>query len=274
LEVNFDVVMETDEHSVDMKTGLDTLQGFSDTIRYIGETILTEHTPQRLTHKGKVRTTLKQSFKGSYGHVFSMNVYDPLLEGELRKIGREAFCELVSYFLAESLYLESRPLSVRAQSILDRLGNSAEHLIGQLRISTLDKIHEVPTKFDHDVKIRYRKSRDDQTTLAVFNRNTAEVLLAEESDEIVDITVGITRLNINTGNGRLLIKGETETVAFGFGVEYKAVRFEAKKKFSANLDHNNGLDNRKWLHLRVRATPIKLKDGKVIKYHIRSIIND
>lgn len=274
MAINLDVVIDTPEEAVDMKAGLDTLQGVSDATRYIAETVLTERTPQRLTHKGKVRTTLKQSFKGSYGHIFSLDIFDEELDKKFKRIGRTAFAELISYFLSEAMYLETRQLTAKAQASLDGLGETAEQLVTQLRVSALENIHEISTKFNHEVKVRFRRSRDDQTILASFNKVTAEALQAEESDEKADIVVSITRLNINTGNGRLLIQGENETVAFGFGMEYKAVRLDAKKKFSENLNHNNGLESKNWKLLRISATPIKLRDGRIIKYLVRGIYRD
>lgn len=47
----------------------------------------------------------------------------------------------------------------------------------------------------------------------------------------IDIIASIARLNINTGNGRLLLKDADETVAFGFGVGYRDVNMEAKNYF-------------------------------------------
>jgi ElaB/YqjD/DUF883 family membrane-anchored ribosome-binding protein len=266
--LNFDVVVDTPSQAVDMKAGLETLQGVSDATRFIAETVLTEHVPMRLSHKSSVRTTLKQTFNGSYGQIYSLDIADSLNK-KINAIGKTVLTELISYFLNEALYTEPQHLSDKAQKIFDNLGDSSEQLVEQLRKSALENIHEISTKFNHEVKVRVRQSRDNQTVLAKFNNETAQVLLAEELDEEADLTVSITRLNINTGNGRLLIDGETDTVAFGFAHEYKDIRLSAKKKFSENLDHNNGLQPQNWLHLKITATPIKLKSGKVVKYIVR-----
>src|SRR5690554_3995983 len=239
MSINFDLVIDTEE-SIDMKAGLDSMQGVSDAIRCISETILTERVPQRQTHKSKVRTSLKKSFKGSYGQIFTLDIYDQNLKAKLNRIGRPAFIELIAYFLNESLYRESRPLSQKAQKILDILGKKAETLVDQLRVSALANIHEISTKFNHDIKIRYRKSSVNITSIANFDKNTPKIIQAEPSDEIVDLEIIISRLNIHTGNGRLQIKNQNETVAFGFGVNYKAVSIHAKKILSKNLDYNNG----------------------------------
>lgn len=274
MSIDFDVVIDSPEYSIDMKSGLDTLQGVSDATRYIAETVLTGQVVKRQSHKSNVRTTLKQSFKGSYGHVYSLDIYDEELKKEFRKIGSATFAEIMTYFISESLYLETRELSFKAQNIIDKLGQVAEGLIKQLRVSSLENIHEISAKFDHDVKLRYRKNRNDQTTLATFNKSTVLALQAKESNDTFDVTACITRLNINTGNGRLFLKGATETVAFGFGIEYKSVTLKAKKKFSENLDINNGLNSENLIYLNISVRPIKLKDGKIVKYIVKGFYND
>lgn len=274
MSLNLDVVIDTKEQSVDMKAGLETLQGVSDATRCIAETILTEKLPKRLWHKDKVRTTLRKNFKGSYGHIFSLDIYDDALKKRFARIGKSTFAELISYFINESLYIEPLLPSGKAQQIINKLGDASDDLIKQLRVSSLESIHEISIKFNHDVKIRYRKNRVEQTILGEFNRKTALVLQAEESTKTVDVTVSITRLNIFTGNGRLALKDVYETVAFGFGVVYKEVKIEAKKLFSENLDHNNGINKNDWKYLKIKVAPVKLKDGKIVKYIIKGIYND
>lgn len=269
MTINLDLVIDTEEDSVDMKAGLVSMQGVSDAVRCIAESVLTEKVPERQTSRSKVRTSLKQSFKGSYGHIFSIDLLDPELEKKLNRIGRPAFIELISYFISESLYRDSNQLSASAQNVLNNLGKKAEKIVQQLRVSSLENIHEISIKFNHDIRIRHRISRDEQTVIAKFDRNSAKVLQAKPSDEKFDLSAVITRLNIHTGNGRLQIEGKDETVAFGFGIEYKEVSVKAKKIFSENLDHNNGLDKEKWKYLRISVSPIKLKDARVVKYIVK-----
>jgi hypothetical protein len=274
MPLNLDIVIATEDYEVDMKAGLETLQGASEATLSIVETLVTGKVAQRHRGVSSVRTILKKTFKGSYGQVFAVEISDEELQREYRRIGNTTFVELMSYFMKESLYLESADLSVKAQKILDNLGDSAEALIKKLRVSSMENIHKVSTKFDHDVTIRYRKSLNEKVVIARFDKSTVLALQATESDKSTDIIASITRLNINTGNGRLLLKGADETVAFGFGIEYKEVRLEAKKKFSENLDHNNGIDSANWKNLKIIARPIKLRDGKIVKYIVTGFYND
>jgi len=268
MSINFDVVIDSIEDSVDMKSGLDTLQGVSDATRYIAEAVLGERVPERQSHKAKVRTTLRQSFRGSYGQKFSVDVYDERFQKRLNKISKAVFVELVAYYLNDSIYKEYRGLTDKAQSVVEQLGDRSDELVQQLRVSSLKNIHEVSTKFGHDVKIRYRKNREEQIILAEFDDETASVLDAEKTDEVMAFVARISRLNTNTGNGRLQIEGEGETVAFGFAGDYQGLDVIVKRRFSENLHYNNGKPIESWNYLDIVASPVRRRDGKIIKYII------
>ncbi|MEL4241066.1 hypothetical protein [Shewanella xiamenensis] len=273
MEIDFDVVIESDDYSVEMSKGLETLQGASEVTRQVFETILLEKVPQHLTTNSKVRTKLMRSFKGSYGQSFCLETDDQELEKRLKSIGKQAFAELLSYFINESLYRETKPLSVKAEKIRAKLGPLEDELISQMRKSSLAHLHSVSTHFGKTVKLRYRKNRDVQTVLADLDQFSFSALNPKVDKTKVVINASITRLNINTGNGRLQIEGEAETVAFGFPNRYADVRQVAKKQFSKNLDDNNGLPNEKRIKLKLEAHTLKLKSGKIIKYLIEGIIN-
>lgn len=269
MAINFDVVIDTDDDSVDMKSGLDTLQGVSDATRYIAETILCERVPERQSHKAKVRTMLKQSFKGSYGQKFSVEVFDERLQSRLRRIGNATFVELVAYYLNDAMYKDVRELSAKAKSVVDGLGECSDELAEQLRVSSLRNIHDVTLKFNHDVKIRYRKNREEQIVLAKFDQDTAGILEVVHSNEVVTIDAAVTRFNTRTGNGRLQLKGEDETVAFGFDREYRSLEISAKRIFSENLHFNNGKPIDHCAFLNLQTSTLRLHNGKIVKYVIK-----
>jgi hypothetical protein len=275
VSLNLDVLIETgEEFSVDMKSGLTTLQGCSNAILCISDTVLSEGVvPKKRASNGKVRTRLKKNFKGSYIQSFSLDIHDSLYLKKFRSIGKEAFCELISYFIADSLYKDFDLKNVKAQQILEKLGDSAEELSKQLRVSSIGNIHETATQYNNDVQLRYRKNGHERIIIGKFNRESSGALSAFETDEKEKLEVCITRLNIYTGNGRLQIKGKTETIPFGFTSLYRDVKIEAKKLFSKNLDHNNGISVDKYKYLDVTAKPVKLKDGTTVKYIIIGFYN-
>ncbi len=268
--------MDSEDYSVDMNSGLDTLRGASESVRQIATTILEERVPQKLTPESKVRTNLKRSFKGSFGQQFSLDFYDESIKKRFAVIGKKAFTELISYFVNEALYQESLELSPKAEKALERLGIELEqNLIKQLQKSSLDHLHTVSNNFNQDVKLRYRLSREKQTTLANLDRTTYATLKPKTDKTKLEITVSITRLNINTGNGRLLIQGENETVAFGFPPQkrYQELKLAAKRCFSENLHTNNGTLDEEWKTLKLRAYTQRTNSGRIIKYWIEGIID-
>jgi hypothetical protein len=273
MNVNFDVVIGTIDYSVDMNSGLETLRGASEVTRQVAETLLTEKVPEKLTNTSKVRTRLMKSFKGSYGQEFCLEVKDLKLNKKLKSIGKKTFSELLSYFIYEALYIETKLLSPKAEELRLGLGELEDLLIQQMRVSSLKHLHSVSICRGLDVELRFRQSRDEQVVLTVLNGDTCSTLTPKIDNTQIKIKASITRLNINTGNGRLLIDGANETVAFGFPTKYKHVQRKAKKTFSSNLDENNGLPSDEWAKLDLGVHTLKLTSGKVIKYLIESIYN-
>lgn len=280
MSINFDVVISSPEHSVepdysiDMKSGLDTLQGISGVTRYIAEAVLTERVVEKLSYKSDIKTSLKETFRGSYGHIYSLDIYNKELKNKFRQIGERTFLEIIRYFINESLYLENYHISDEAQCIINNLGEKSEELINLLRLSSLKKIHEISIKFYCNVKLRLRENELQQTEIFTFNQSTILMLQAKESTISSTIIARITRLNIHTGNGRLSIKDKEGTTAFGFGVAYKHVTLKIKKKLSTNLDGNNGINDEDCAYLRILVKPIELNNGKIVKYIIKDLCDD
>lgn len=268
MTLNFDVLIDSDDYSVDMTSGLETLQGASEVTRQIAETLLTEHVPQHLTSASRVRTKLKRTFSGSYGQIYSLEINDETLGERYKRIGKKTFLELMSYFINEALYLESPALSAKSEKFIDNMFDLEEKLIEQLRKSSLKHLHAASIYSNKPVKIRHRSS---EFTIADINKTTFGTLQPKTDRNKVLIEASITRFNINTGNGRLLIKGDDSTVAFGFPSKYKEVKQAAKKKFSSNLDNNNGLPNEAWATLKLEAHTLQLGDGQIIKYLIEKV---
>lgn len=274
MTIDLDLVIATKEDSIDMKSGLTTMQGVSDAVRCIAEGVLAEKVPERQTSKSNVRTSLKKSFKGSYGQIFSLDIHDEHLKKRLSRIGHTVFIEVIGYFISEALYKEPEPISARAEEVVDNLGETAEKIVQQLRVSSLENIHDISIKFNHDVLIRHRINRDRQKLIASFDKNSATALHAAIGTREADLSVVVTRLNIHTGNGRIQIEGENETTPFGFARSYQEIATRFKKIFSHNLDYNNGIAPDKWRYLRIAALPVKLKDGRIIKYIINKVYDE
>ncbi|NGZ13945.1 hypothetical protein HGG78_09350 [Vibrio aestuarianus] len=267
--MKLDLIIQTEEHAVDMKTGLETISGASEAVRSVVEAVIADHVSHRNTSATKVRNKMMESFEGSYGLVFEVGTEDPELKDKLRKIGHETMSQVISYFISEALYQESPPLSDIAVTLIG--GMSAEtqdKLIEKLRRSPLQNATSVPSTYGYNVVIKTHTSEFDRRDVITISQQSKTNLTPRANKEVVNLRACITRLNINTGNGRLLILGESETVAFGFPSAYKEVRVAARKRFSENLDKNNGVPSEKWEYIDITATTLRLKSGHIIKYLI------
>lgn len=266
MNVKFDFLIDSEEFSIDMKTGLESLQGVSDTFRLIGEALLTDDVADRKTHRNEVRTNLEKNFKGSYGQIFSLEPHDKDAIIKLRKMGKDTFAELVEYFIAEALYEDSKGLSPQALEVLDSLSSKTiTQLMKKLR-NPLKNLHKINRAFGYILNVRYRKYSHEPILIQKFDTSTYEALNAIETKEVLEIKAAITRININNGNGRIRLEDGGRTLAFGFGKKFESLPKEIKKIFSTNLNHNMGINQENWEYLRLIVHPVKLGDDSIIKY--------
>ncbi|NOH72965.1 hypothetical protein F0225_16725 [Vibrio pectenicida] len=87
--MKLDLIIQTQEHAVDMTTGLETISGASEAARSVVEAAITDKVSHRNTTAIKVRNTMMESFEGSYGLVFDVGTEDPELKGKMARIGNE-----------------------------------------------------------------------------------------------------------------------------------------------------------------------------------------
>lgn len=268
LELQFEVVIDSPEYSVDMKSGLDTLQGVSDAMRKISESLLNDEVVKRINFKSDVRTTLKRSFKGSFGQKFSLSILGKKNQEKINELGVKNFIDIVHFIVMESRYGAARELSKAAKDFLASVRFSENDLVEEIRSSCMKKAHKVPGKFGHNVVVRFSPSNGRKAVIGKFDSASAKLLNSTFDPVRVKVYAGVTRLNINTGNGRIQLVGENVTTAFGFSGEYADVELRLKKMFSENLDDNNGVHVDAWKYLELTAQRVKLKGGKVVKYMV------
>lgn len=274
MNIEFDLIIASGKNPVDMKSALKTMSGISDGMRRISETVIKEEAHTALSNKSKVTTKLMESFTGSYGQKFSIDISGEKNIKRFQEIGEAVFVELISFFINEASYAD-QPLKTSEAALIaiDSLGDDVETLVKSLRNTPLKDGHAITTSFNYDVHIRHRTAQGAKE-IARFNDATAGFLLAKKNKTAVDLEVVITRFNTQTGNGRMNTKTDSRIVAFGFNTLYKNVEYSWKKKVSRNLDQNNGKEPEDCLYLNISAYPVELKDGRVIKYLIKGIHED
>ncbi|WP_083610105.1 hypothetical protein [Neptunomonas phycophila] len=272
IKLNLDVVVNSLENEIDMQYGLETLKGTSDVISIAAETILRERVPEKRTHKSDVRTRLKNTFTGSYGQRFSLEIEDKDLQKRLRKIGDEVFLEVLSYFVMDALYIETPDLSDGAEIIVDQLSDISDKLVDRLKEPLID-MHKIAVYFNYNIQIRQRKrGLDVPRQLLLLDKNTAKnITEATCSDEEEDFDVVIVRFHSITGNGRFYIKKLQAIESFGFASKIKVVTDQIRKSISENLHKNNTVDPENGTFIKIRTKKISLPKGKVIKYLITGV---
>jgi hypothetical protein len=272
MKVNLDIVINSPKNEIDMQYGLETLKGTSDVVSIAAEAILRSRVPEKRTHKSDARTVLKQSFTGSYGHQFSIEVEDRVLQRRLRKIGNDIFLEVLSYFVMEALYLESGDLSPEAESVVEELSEISDKLIDRLKEPLVDT-HKIANYFNYDIKIRQRKrGLVEPKQLLLLNKDTARnITEAVRSDIEEDMDVVIVRFHSITGNGRFYIKDKQEIESFGFASKVRAVKEQMRKSISSNLHKNNTVPPKNGEFMKIKVKKVTLPKGKVIKYLITGV---
>lgn len=271
MEIELDLVIDTPPsiNEVDMKSGLDTMQGISDAVRTISETAITKKMPEKKSSKNKIRTTMKHSFDGSYGLNFSVVAYGDAKDSAT-VLGKNTILELIQYYLAESLDSDSNQLSPKAEKVKNELGELSVELISVLRGTMLRNAHKVTQNFGYPVKIRYKGTKIRE--LQILDEMTLSSLTPRENQNLQKIEMAVTRFNRFTGNGRLQLRGEETSVAFGF-LGYKTVENSLKKKVADNLSRNTGVGEVEEMEfLKIECYSYERRDGKVIKYMIKKVL--
>lgn len=269
MEIDLEAIVETPDASVDMKAGLETFQGMSDAARKIAISFANDKVLQRINYKSDIRTRMKHSFKGSYGLRFSIDILGRAEQNAINDMGKETLVELISYTMTAARYGRVPKLSKQASLVVESMRMSELDLIEEIRSSCMRKIHKVPAKFNHDVVLNYKERGAAPVQLAKFDKRSAQLLTPIHDAKELRVSAAISRLNINTGNGRLTPIGERDTFAFGFSGDYAYIDVNLKKLFSENLDDNNGVPSNQRTFIDFVAQTIRLKDGKIVKYIVR-----
>ena len=236
MTVNYDVVIKSGNSAVDMDYALETLSGASDVTCLLAEAILRKRVVQRRTSSSPARAVLHQSFKSSYGQNFELIITDPKLNARLTEMTNSVFTEIMSFYISEALYIQNPPLSERATQYIE---------------------------------FNYKTATQKRKVVNLDSRTASNLTYTETKRERITITAVVTRFNSRTGNGRLVLQDEDDTVAFGFYVPCGAVPSVQKKIMSLNLHNNNGRrDN--FVFLSMVVSRVVIKSGETVKYLVHS----
>lgn len=161
MRVNYDVVIKSGDDEVDMEYGLDTLAGTAEVTCLLAEAILRKVIIKRRSHVNPARAVLKRNFIGSYGQNFDLVINEAELISELRKISKPVFNEVMSFFISQSLYLESRELSDEAEEVVKGLSDIEDELICRIR-APLKRMHEINLKKNYNIELNFKQRAHDK----------------------------------------------------------------------------------------------------------------
>ncbi len=267
------LVISTPGHELDMMHGSTTFIGASTLITRLADAALDEGIVEKRQTSNPIRADLQRNFESSFGQNFVIRVKGEELVRKLNDIGKKTFCEVIQFYVQESLYQEPPKLSRRASQIVDRLSDIHEDLIAHIR-NPMKDLHKVTEAYGYDITLQHR-IEGGKTDIVSLNEDTALMLRPTRLTNVDhEFSVVITRFNHLTGNGRLIIEGHSNTVAFSFSSGIKLVRVEIKKAVSKNLDQNTVLNEDCWLYMRVNAKKLTLRNQKIVKLLISGIVDE
>lgn len=272
MTVNYDVVIKSGDDAVDMNYALDTLAGASDVTCLLAEAILRKKVVQRLTESSPARAVLHQSFKSSYGQNFELVIDDTELSAKLAEITNSVFSEIMSFYISEALYIQNPPLSESASNYIEELEEIESELVDRIR-NPLKKMHKVNYRRNWDVEFNYKNGLQKRKIVNLDSRTGSNLVYTKTERGIINIIAVVTRFNSRTGNGRLVLQGEDDTVAFGFSNPFPTVSGAQRKIISLNLHVNTGKRD-DFTYLRMSVSKVVIKSGETIKYlvHTASVL--
>lgn len=268
MTVNYDVVIKSGNSAVDMDYALETLSGASDVTCLLAEAILRKKVVQRRTASSPARAVLHQSFKSSYGQNFELVITDPKLKARLTKITNPVFTEIMSFYISEALYIQNPPLTERATHYIEELAELEDDLVSRIR-NPLIQMHEINYRNNWDIEFNYKSATQKRKIVNLNSRTASNLTYTETKRDKINIIAVVTRFNSRTGNGRLVLMGQDDTVAFGFYVPFGVVPKAQKKIMSLNLHNNNGRRD-DFVYLSMVVSKVVIKSGETVKYLIHS----
>lgn len=269
-EIDFLLKVESGKKLVDMNYTLDTMKGFSSTITAITEGALSDDFKSKSSAADDIRTELLESFLGSYVQNFRLKINNPQKELKLKKMSNSVLAELITYYVNEVLHAKQPKLSKKADYYITKLEPIENQIITRIS-SWVKEMHTISIRKEYAVKL-YRKTDLKKFNLFEINKTTyGNAFELTDDANITNIEAVISRFNIFTGNGRLLIQGENTTTPFGFSGGYSKVKSSYKQKISQNLSQNTILPDDQRVNIPLMVKAKRNKSREIVKFIIYEV---
>ncbi|MDX7824114.1 hypothetical protein SJT38_13500 [Aeromonas caviae] len=156
MKISLDLTINSGNDDIDMDYALQTLSGASGVTSIITEAVLRGKVKENRHQSNEIRTNLKHSFTGSFGQCFDVVIADQKVAARLANMTRTVFSEVMSYYIYESLFLESAELSNAAKKVVKGLEDIEDELTKAIR-NRLKNMHKISTMCNYSVDLNYRK---------------------------------------------------------------------------------------------------------------------
>lgn len=269
--INFTLMFDTNEYQTEMDSTAKTLKGVSDTVEIIGEAIAETQVRDSKTTRSSASAWLEDSFRGSYGLNFRLDITGERAERNLVGIHDDVIAEIMTYYFSDLLHLEDPELSPEATAVIARLSEISTPLKRRLH-NPLKDMHAVTMRTGSVLKFFKRTAVRERTEIVRLSNETYDYLTRtriEQREERFSIMVN--RFNSFTGNGRLVIAGSSRTTAFGISGRRGPENEVRKTILSENLHNNTDVEEEDRQFITITGRRVKLSDNSTIKILIDSV---
>ncbi|CQD42256.1 hypothetical protein [Yersinia mollaretii] len=274
INLDMDVVVgheQDDFEELEMNSGIKVFTGASDLTQITASTILDISVPKKSTSIHGLRNMFKHTFDGSFGQQFNLRIEDPNKINRFNDIGKSVFFDVMSYYISKGMGIDHNLANQDAIDLVEGLKPLERSLLIRIQ-DPIQNMHRTVEKQGYNVLLR-RRTPHRKFVVAKMNVATLHNINVEhESPQPVQEDVIITRFNMLTGTGRLLLDRKSDSIAFRHALNWDHVLQSQKNKFSRNLDVNNRGGRDAFIPITISANELKDHIGELKTYIIREVL--
>lgn len=262
---------QDDFEELEMNSGIKVFNGASDLTQITASTILDVSVPKKITSIHGLRNVFKHTFDGSFGQQFNLKIEEPDKVHKFNEIGKSVFFDVMSYYISKGMGVEHILSSQEAQSLVNDLLPLERTLLNRIQDPILN-MHRTVEKQGYNVLLRRRMPHRNLVVAKMDTSTLYNINVEHESPQPVQEDVIITRFNMLTGTGRLLLDRQSDSIAFRHALNWDHVLQSQKNKFSRNLDLNNRGGRDAFIPITISANELRDHIGELKTYIIREVL--
>lgn len=274
INLDMDVVVgheQDDFDELEMNSGTKVFSGASDITQITASTILDISVPKKSTSIHGLRNMFKHTFDGSFGQHFNLRIEDPEKIARFGEIGKTVFFDVMSYYIAKGMGINHILSSDGSIALVEELEPLERQLLMRIQ-DPIENMHRTVEKQGYNVLLRRRTLHREFVIAKMDTSSLYNINVEYESPQPIEEDVIITRFNMLTGTGRLLLDRKADSVAFRHALNWDHVLQSQKNKFSKNLDVNNRGGKDAFIPIRISANELKDHIGELKTYIIKEVL--